>query len=310
MKYYPPIGSSDPNAPYVDDNPAAGQEGSAVPAKAIEHPQREIVTVLTSVGLEPNENSVSQLNEAIDLKIDLATGGGENPLNDLLDLLRARLRIFPEILTANGTFNLSQPTGSSVRIPSGIDILHRGVFTLTTAQQDFSHVANKTYHLRYRFTGTPGWELVDTANSSYNPGGLPEGNVAFDTGYDDMVSHRIVTDASNVATITPLVNKHDLALQVMIAATNGTNLNTDSSMFDLAHAFNWARRPSSQSLTLAFRNNNGNISDLDFCYRPAGATLSELLAGPPVLDVDRYRISQKILCDYTTNLTMHFSARA
>lgn len=212
MDYVQPVGEADPNAPYKDRNTGAGEPGSRVPAKAIENPQREIVTVIERAGLVPNRARVDQLADAIELLIDLATGGGSNPLNDLLALLRARLPIFPEIVTADGRFNLTVPSTGTVRIPAGIVILHRGVFPITTAQQDFTTVANKTYHMRYRFTGTPGWSLVDVSNSGYNPSALAETAPVFDTGYDDMLSHRVMTDAGNVATITSLANRDRLSL--------------------------------------------------------------------------------------------------
>jgi hypothetical protein len=310
MRYYPPIGSVDPNAPYIDDNPAAGQEGSAVPAKAVEHPQREIVTVLMSVGMEPDETRVDQLNEAIDLKIDLATGGGDNPLSDLLSLLRGRLRIFPEILTANGTFNLLQPTSNTVRVPAGIDILHRGVFQVTTAQQDFTHVANKVYHLRYRFTGTPGWAFMDVLDSGYNPGALAEGNVAFDSGYDDMITHRIVTDPSNVATITPLINRNRLSVQALLEGINPINQSAGDARWDIAHSINWARRPTSFNLALAKATNVGGASDTDFSIRPAGASRDDLFDLPPLYSLTRYGISQRVLRAFSRDLFMNFSAEA
>jgi hypothetical protein len=65
MEYVPPLGSVDPNAPYVDANPAAGLDGSAVPAAAIEQPMREIVFVETQAGLAPAEGDTTQLYDAI-----------------------------------------------------------------------------------------------------------------------------------------------------------------------------------------------------------------------------------------------------
>ena len=41
MKYQPPLGGDDGD-PYIDANPAAGIEGSAVPAAALEHPMRRV----------------------------------------------------------------------------------------------------------------------------------------------------------------------------------------------------------------------------------------------------------------------------
>lgn len=64
MKYVQPIGAA-VNAPYVDANPGAGQEGSAVPAAAIEHTQREIVAAIVAAGLVPASGDLGQLASAI-----------------------------------------------------------------------------------------------------------------------------------------------------------------------------------------------------------------------------------------------------
>lgn len=65
MKYVPPIGATDPNAPYVTENLAAGIEGSPVAAEAIEHPMREIMSVITGAGLVPDVEQLDQLKAAI-----------------------------------------------------------------------------------------------------------------------------------------------------------------------------------------------------------------------------------------------------
>lgn len=262
MDYVQPYGEGDPNASYKDRDSAAGEPGSRVPALAIEMPQREIKTVLLAAGLVPDRTDPTQLNEAIDAKIALATGGGENPLNDLLDLLRARLLFYPEILTSDGQFNLVVPSTGTVRVPAGIVILHRGVFPITTAQQDFTTVANKTYHLRYRFTGTPGWSLVDVSDSVYNPSALAETATGFDTGYDDMISHKVVTSPSNVATITPLVNRHRLMDYRDVTLSYGsTPANAMTAAF--AASFNWARTPKIPLITWTYRSQVAPISDND-----------------------------------------------
>lgn len=74
MKYVPPIGGAI-NAPYVDANPAAGTEGSAVPAAAIEHPMREIEAAILAAGLVPSTGNLGQLAEVIGYRIrHLGTG--------------------------------------------------------------------------------------------------------------------------------------------------------------------------------------------------------------------------------------------
>ncbi len=65
MLYNPPTGSLDPDAPYVPKNLASGQQGSRVPAKAIEAPQREIVAAILAAGLSPSNTDLTQLAQAI-----------------------------------------------------------------------------------------------------------------------------------------------------------------------------------------------------------------------------------------------------
>ncbi|NSZ82933.1 hypothetical protein G6L97_00740 [Agrobacterium tumefaciens] len=67
MKYHPPYGAVDPNASYVDKNVPGAVRGSAVPAAAIENPQRELVNLITKSGLFPDDEL--QLSTAVDLAI-------------------------------------------------------------------------------------------------------------------------------------------------------------------------------------------------------------------------------------------------
>jgi hypothetical protein len=65
MKYNPPYGVSDPNAPYVNGDPSVGRAGSIPPAESIEYPQREILSVIADVGLSsPNNNDLAQMSAA------------------------------------------------------------------------------------------------------------------------------------------------------------------------------------------------------------------------------------------------------
>lgn len=80
MKYNPPAGSQDPDAKYVTGQPGKVR-GSAVPAEAVEHPQREIVEVIKKAGLEPSGDDLGQLWKALEQlfsqKVTVATK--ENP---------------------------------------------------------------------------------------------------------------------------------------------------------------------------------------------------------------------------------------
>lgn len=64
MQYVQPVGGL-ANDPYVDANPGAGQEGSPVPAAAIEHPMRELVALITDAELAPSGASLTQVSTAI-----------------------------------------------------------------------------------------------------------------------------------------------------------------------------------------------------------------------------------------------------
>ena len=66
MKYNAPAGNSDPNASYVTGNAVTKVKGSAVPAEAVEFPQREIVAAILAAGLVPENEDLTQLKKAIE----------------------------------------------------------------------------------------------------------------------------------------------------------------------------------------------------------------------------------------------------
>jgi hypothetical protein len=65
MKYEQPYGVSDPNAPYINGNPAAGIAGSIPPAAAFEYPQRELIAMIMAGGLTPSDSDLQQLLRAV-----------------------------------------------------------------------------------------------------------------------------------------------------------------------------------------------------------------------------------------------------
>lgn len=65
MRYNQPYGISDPNGSYVNGDPSIGRAGSIPPAASIEHPQREIVNLITDAAVIPNEADLHQLAKAI-----------------------------------------------------------------------------------------------------------------------------------------------------------------------------------------------------------------------------------------------------
>jgi hypothetical protein len=66
LKYNQPFDQpSNPNASYVDGNPAAGIQGSIVPAASIEFPQREIMNAIQAAGLVGTNADLNQLLEML-----------------------------------------------------------------------------------------------------------------------------------------------------------------------------------------------------------------------------------------------------
>ncbi|MCH9852973.1 MAG: phage tail protein [Alphaproteobacteria bacterium] len=64
MKYVHPLKEA-VNSKYSNGNPETNTPGSIIPAQAIEHPQREIVNVISESGLTPNADDNEQLYQAI-----------------------------------------------------------------------------------------------------------------------------------------------------------------------------------------------------------------------------------------------------
>ncbi|MEH2565312.1 hypothetical protein [Bradyrhizobium sp. AZCC 2289] len=66
MQYNQPYGVSDPNAAYINGNPATGTMGSIPPAASIEFPQREIVNLISDANLlAPDNADLRQLGKSI-----------------------------------------------------------------------------------------------------------------------------------------------------------------------------------------------------------------------------------------------------
>lgn len=66
MKYYPPLGSEDENAGYVNCDPVNHVWENSMPdARGFEACQREIINAITAAGLTPDANDNTQLTAAI-----------------------------------------------------------------------------------------------------------------------------------------------------------------------------------------------------------------------------------------------------
>jgi hypothetical protein len=214
MRKIQPTGEA-AEAPYIDGNLAAGIPGSRVPAEFFNSVVEELVHLIVHSGQTPSSSDLQQVRKAVAAMIAAAAGGGGgDPIDTsnfvLMGDARVSLPIHAEIMTADGKMTVTAVTPGTVRLAGGQTLIHRGVFSVTTSQTDFPTSVNKTYHLRWSKAG--GFALKDLADSGYNAGGLNEANAAFDTTFDDVLLARIVTDASNVATIKTLVNRARLRL--------------------------------------------------------------------------------------------------
>lgn len=68
----PGIHNDNAAAPYVNGDPATGTEGSYIPCEAIDHPQTELIELITSSGITP---SVSVLDQVAEAAARYASGG-------------------------------------------------------------------------------------------------------------------------------------------------------------------------------------------------------------------------------------------
>src|ERR1017187_2059126 len=66
MKYNQPFDQpSNPNASYVNGNPATGTPGSIPPAAVFENPQRDLANFITDSGLTPSDSDLHQISKSV-----------------------------------------------------------------------------------------------------------------------------------------------------------------------------------------------------------------------------------------------------
>ena len=96
MDYNAPSGSADPNAGYVGATPTT--QGSRIPPKAAEYPQREIVAAVKAAGIPPSNSDTTQLSQALARGVWLGAIGQIANANDLTAAIPGALP-WPVILT-------------------------------------------------------------------------------------------------------------------------------------------------------------------------------------------------------------------
>jgi hypothetical protein len=233
MQYQAPIGASDPDQPYIDGNASTGTEGSPVPAAAIEHPMREIINAIVAGGEEPDETKQDQLATVI-----------AKLLSKAVDL--SAMPLYPEIMTADNRLRITDLIGS-IEINSSQSWLIRGAELRNTdeysvIERTFNYEENKTYHLRWN--KSEGFVLKDLDDSLYNIAAKPETDMNFDSSYDDMLIARVITDETNSATITKLINVNDLQLSATVQESASIRTGaTGGWIWQTSIALEWSRTP-------------------------------------------------------------------
>jgi hypothetical protein len=128
VKYQPPflesfgsvpvngIYNTDPNASYVNGNPATGEPGSIPPFEAVEHVMRELVHLIVWSGQTPSHTDLEQVRKALKGYVEAAVvsnAGGTPIYEGMTSEDKPRHKIRPLIAGSNITFDLVEnPVGS------------------------------------------------------------------------------------------------------------------------------------------------------------------------------------------------------
>ncbi|MCY0154228.1 hypothetical protein OEG86_20590 [Hoeflea alexandrii] len=136
------------------------------------------------------------------------------------------------------------------------------------------------------------FSLEDLADTGYNPTVAAETNSAFDSTYDDMLVARVVTNSSNVATITNLVNKDRLFATEIVSGAPSTGP-SGSFTLSLTKTIDWARAPKIRAI-------HGNVASNS--PNPAGS-VDGYAAYLSSSTVTRYSAAGTVITDWVTGNT-------
>jgi hypothetical protein len=165
MKYQQPYGVSDPDAPYINGNPATGTMGSIPPAASIEHPQREIANLIAHAGLTPIDTDLHQLAKSVQSG-KVIYGIDSGPVNNLAIGLDPPLLFYVGGMMIWVMVNLSNTGGATLAI-NGLapkNIVRRGGGLLEAGDLLGGYMALLTYNAVHQ-----NWELYGT-NYAQAPG--------------------------------------------------------------------------------------------------------------------------------------------
>ena len=236
----------------------------------------------------------------------------ESLLTELLQAVEtsAVAPIFPHVEATDGLLHVTAGSGS-VTVDTGGEFVWRGYQRIETtdfdlADRQFPTTGGATYHVRWHAPGTGDatpaatypngrFRLENLADSGYNPTAAAETAEKFDTTYDSMLIARVVTDGSNVATVTELSNRQILRAVAAFSDTPDTNPGDNSSSITFTMNLNWSRSPLTAAIprTWSFVDNS---SDTDMSTSTSAVT--------------RYAFDAFIRYDFSTQLAVTVTADA
>lgn len=253
----------------------------------------ELAAIQDAGGITGTEGDDTTVKQAIEAMIAAATGGGDTSQFVLFSQMQANNPVYPNVTTNNGVINVTDNGDGTIRLPASATIVHRGIRPFTTAQTDFATTANKTYHLRCAISGaTATYSLKDLADLAYNPTVAAETNSAFDTTYDDVLIARIVTNSSNVPTITNLTNLDRLFFRSLDEGS-ATFLGDMVYQFGITKTFNWARTPKTRAV-------NGHVG---LAGTGTNGTMDGVANQITVSSMSRYSIAATVSTDWNVTRT-------
>lgn len=154
-----------------------------------------------------------------------------------------KLPIYPEVLTDDNRLEVAI-NSSSVSVADGQSFIFYGWLEVNTsdyAVKSFSFDSAKTYHLRFNLT--EGFYFIDLADLTYNPNSLENYDIAFDTGYDDMLVAEVKSGVLKVyKNLADMPKGQFAAIETMDSSPlSGTN---DLMTLSLDHGFARAMKAS------------------------------------------------------------------
>lgn len=205
--------------------------------------QRELVAIIEKYGGVLNPTNDEQIYEALHKATPLRTSAIP------VARINPGLRCFPEMLTPDAAWRVDV-SNDKCSIADDQAFVWRGIWEINSSDyplsvRTFTILPNKIYHLCW--SPDSGFMLNDLADKTYNPAVLAEDNIAFDSQHDHLFIARIVTTATNQATVTPLQNKAllqtiwDIVLASGILAVNDASFRSFPPIKTLS--LQWARTP-------------------------------------------------------------------